>query len=1028
MRKKLKQNELCRSMKKLLTAIVLVLMVGLLGATVNAQNVTVTGSLKNTSGEPVPGTTVVVKGTTQGTVTDSDGNYSLSNVQDDAILVFSFVGLKTQEIPVNGRTEISVIMVEEAIGLDEVVAIGYGTVKKRDITGGISTLSGNTVSDRKTVRLSQSLQGNVPGLMVTRGGNAPDQSASIKIRGITTISDSNPLIIIDGIPGTLDYVDPDDVEEITVLKDAASASIYGSRAAAGVILVTTKRAKTGQLSLDYSYEYGIDIPTAVAKNAGAVDYMKVSNERSWNDAGNTGTQYPIYSEDVINNYAALNAENPDRYPDWDWTNLILNDYAPHQSHNLVLTGGSETIRSKVSLNYDQTGALYDGRDYDRMILRANNDFKFNDYLSATIDIHGIYSVDNSPSLDFSPNNIGAAPIYAPMWSDGRVGEGKSGWNFFGRLKYGGFNKTTAQAISGKASIVFTPIEGLKISAILSPTRYNSKNKYMVKQVPYTSWDEPDNIIGYLDGTNTTKLTENRNDNHSVTTQFLGDYNKTLGEHTFTVLAGFENYYSFNESLGAIRDQYLLTNYPYLDLGNENYQFNYGRASEYAYRSFFGRILYNYKYKYYIQVNTRYDGSSRFHKDYRWGIFPSFSAGWAISEESFMQNVGWLSFLKLRGSWGSLGNERIGSQYPYQSTIGFNNVLVYAGSSPSVAQSAIVNKYAIPDISWESTESYNLGLDANFFDSKLMWNIDVYKKTTKDMLLNLEIPNYIGLSNPDQNAGNMYTTGWELQVGWNDKIGDLSYSASFNLSDFRSKMGNLDGTEFLGNQAKFEGSEFNEWYGYVSEGLYQSEEEVEGSAVLNAKVGPGDIRYKDVSGPDGVPDGKISPDFDRVLLGGSLPRFLYGGNVNLGYKNFDLNLGFQGVGKQITQLGQRMVRPFIIEWIEVPQIIVGNYWSKNNTDEENLKARYPKISQGADANNYAFSDFWLFDGYYFRVKNISLGYSIPDRVVEKFKIQNLRIFGTVTDLPSINNWPKGWDPEGSSYWISTSYILGISVKF
>jgi hypothetical protein len=393
----------------------------------------------------------------------------------------------------------------------------------------------------------------------------------------------------------------------------------------------------------------------------------------------------------------------------------------------------------------------------------------------------------------------------------------------------------------------------------------------------------------------------------------------------------------------------------------------------------------------------------------------------------MKGIAWLSYLKLRASWGSLGNERIGN-YPYQSTIGFGNTLIYQGGQVVSGQSAVVEQYAIRDISWETTESYDFGIDAGFFNNKLRFTGDYYKKTTKDMLLDLEIPDYIGLENPSQNTGEMNTKGWEFVLNWNDRIGDLRYSASVNLSDFKSVMGDLGGTQFLGSQVKFEGSEFNEWYGYKTDGIFQTQEEVAESAKLNNNVKPGDIKLLDISGPEGIPDGKISSEYDRVLLGGSLPRYLYGGNIQLGYKNFDFSMVFQGIGKQKVEMTQRMVRPFLNEYIEVPQLIVGNYWSKYNTDEQNLNADYPRVSNVGNPNNYSFSDFWLFNGAYFRLKNITLAYSLPKMVIEQLKMQNVKVYASISDLLSVDNYPKGWDPEATSYWVTTSFIFGVSIKF
>ncbi|MCY1718965.1 TonB-dependent receptor [Prolixibacteraceae bacterium Z1-6] len=991
----------------------------------------ITGMVKSQNGESLPGVTVVVKGTSNGTVTNADGTFDLNVEAGAETLVFSFVGMKTQEISIGSQTVFDLVLEEESIGIEEVIAIGYGTIKKSDLTGAVGSVKGEVISERSTTQVSQALQGAMAGVMVTRNNNAPGSSATIRIRGITSIGDSNPLVIVDGVPvGSINDVNPNDIENISVLKDAASASIYGSRAAAGVILVTTKRAKSGDLSLDYNFEYGFEKPTEMAEYVDAIRYMEVVNELRWNDNGNNeGGEFPTYGEDVINNYASLNAENPDLYPNTDWVDLILKDKAPRQSHTIGITAGSKVIKTKVILSYDETDGLYEGRKYERLTARFNNDVTINKYLSASVDFYAKRSLSTNPSREPMYDMRISAPVYAAVWSNGLIAEGKSGNNIYGQYKYGGYKNNWNNQVGGKIALDFIPLEGLKLSAVVSPQFNYNKGKQFLKKVEYTDYDDPNTYVGTLQWSASTKLNESRNDNYNITKQFLINYTKSLSNHNFNLMAGYEDYTAFYEDLGASSDQLELSSYPYLDLGNENFLSNGGNAYENAYRSYFGRVMYNYNNRYFLQGNIRYDGSSRFAKDYRWGAFPSFSAGWVISEESFMQDVPVLSFLKLRASWGSLGNERIGN-YPYQSTIGFSSALFYQGNNVISSQTAAQWAYAIKDISWETTESLDIGFDAVLFDNHFHITADYYKKKTKDMLLELEIPDYIGFDNPDQNTGMMDTKGWELELAWNDRVGDFTYSVSANVSDFKSEMGDLGGIQFLGDQVKFEGSEFNEWYGYVSEGIFQTQEEVDNSAVLNSNVAPGDLKYKDISGPDGVPDGIISADYDRQLLGGSLPRYMYGGNIRLGYKNFDLSMVFQGVGKQNVRMNTMMVRPLYENWGSVQQIIDDNYWSVYNTDQQNRSVEYPRLTYNNASNNYAMSDYWMFNGRYVRLKNMTLGYNIPKVVSEKININNIRIYGSFSDIFSLNKYPKGWDPEvsGTGYPITASYIFGVSVKF
>lgn len=990
----------------------------------------ITGVVVDETGIPVIGANVVEAGTTNGTITDLEGKFSL-DVPLNADLLLTYVGYVSANLKVGSADHYNVQLALDSQGLDEVIVVGYGTVKKKDLTGAVASLQGDLLSSRKTTQLSAALQGAVAGVLVTRDNSAPGATAgSIKIRGVTTIGDSSPLVIVDGVPGDINQVNPNDVENMSVLKDAASASIYGSRAAAGVILITTKRASENDLTLGYNFEYGWEIPTKQPEYVGIQRFLEMTNELRYND-NNAGGMYQTYSQDQVENWVKYNATDPNNYPITDWTDLILKSSAPRQTHSLNIAGGSKSVRTKASVTYDKTDGLYADRYYERFMTRVNNDFKINNYLGATLDFNFKRSKSHQPVFDPINRMRIAAPVYAAVWDDGRMAEGKSGSNPYAIMENGGSKDSWYNQIGGKASIDFTPIEGLKISGIVAPIYNFDKIKSFSLAAAYTLANDPNTIGGYYEGHSTTKLNEDRNDSYNVTTQFIATYLKTLGKHDLNVMLGYENYFQYNETLFASRDQYELTNYPYLDLGPLSLRDNGGSAYETAYRSMFGRIMYSYANKYLLQANIRYDGSSRFHKDYRWGSFPSFSAGWVVSEESFMKDadLNWLSFAKLRASWGTLGNERIGN-YPYQATIAFSNALFYQNGIAVSELTAAQQQYAIQNISWETTESLDLGMDLSFLDNRLRFTGDYYHKTTKDMLLALEIPDYVGFDNPDKNTGKMSTNGYELEVGWNDKAGDFSYSVSVNFSDFLSEMGDLGGTQFIGDQVKMKGSQFNEWYGYISEGLFQSQEDLNNSAKINNNVKVGDVKYKDISGPDGVPDGKISSEYDRVLLGGSLPRYMFGGNVSAKYKGFDFSMAFQGVGSQLVRLNSMMIEPLSENWGNIPSILDGNYWSSLKSEAENAKARYPRLTRSNISSNQAMSDFWLFNGRYVRLKNLTLGYTLPLSLTNKVSIDKIRIYASANDLFCLSKFPKGWDPEmgSSSYPITTSLLLGVSVNF
>ena len=1011
----------------------------LLAENVNQQK-KISGKVIDANGDPVIGANVVEKGTTNGTITDMSGNFVLS-VNPNAVLSVSYIGYDSKYIQVKDRSSFTISLEEDSELLDEVVVVGYGTMKKKDLTGAVGTLKGESLSARKTTQLSTALQGATSGVLVTRDNSAPGATASIKIRGVTTIGESSPLVIVDGVPGDINQVNPDDVESMSVLKDAASASIYGSRAAAGVIVITTKRAKENDLSLNYNFEYGWEMPTRLPEYVGAQRFMEMVNELRYND-NNAGGWYQTYSEDQVNNWIKNNATDPDAYPITDWQDEILKNSAPRQTHSINIAGGSKVVQTKASFRYDKTDGIYVNRNYERYMIRVNNDFKINKYIEAHLDVNFKRSKSEEPHRNPMDLQYRATPpIYAARWSNGMWGDVKDGENTLAMITDGGLKTSWYNRLGGKAAIDISPIEGLKISGVIAPTYNFDKVKSFRKQVPFTYANDPNTVKGYMNGFTTTKLTENRNDSYDVTTQFFANYNKSFGQHDLSAMIGYEDYYAFWENLSASRDQYELMNFPYLDIGPENLRDNGGNAEEYAYRSFFGRIAYSYASRYLLQVNFRRDGSSRFAPDSRWANFPSLSAGWVVSEEQFMKNLNWnwLSFLKLRGSWGTLGNERITmtknsstvqNYYPYQSALNFGSALFYSGNSLNSLLSAAQQYYAVRNISWETTETWDIGLDANFLDGRLHFSGDFYKKKTKDMLLALEIPKFIGYDNPSVNTGNMHTTGYDLEIGWRDQVGDFRYSVSANLSDFISKMGNLGGTEFLGEKVKMEGSQFDEWYGYISDGLFQTQEEVDNSPKLNNNVTVGDIKYKDISGPDGVPDGKISSEYDRVLLGGSLPRYMFGVNFSASYKGFDFSMMFQGVGSQNSRISRNMIEGLNTNWGGFPSILEGDYWSTNNTAAENAGVKYPRLTRNSVDANMSMSDYWMFNGRYLRMKNLTVGYTLPGVWTKKISMESVRFYLSGNDLFCLSKYPHGWDPEVSTtgYPITMSVLLGVSVNF
>src|SRR5574344_593738 len=931
-------------------------------------------------------------------------------------------------------------MQEDSNTLEETVVIGYGTVKKKDLTGSVAAVKGEELMKKRTTMLSSALEGVLSGVMVGRSSSAPGSGASdIHVRGVTTIGDSSPLVIVAGVQSSLDYVNANDVESISVLKDAAAASIYGSKAAAGVILVTTKRGNdSGKLVMNYTGEFGLEIPTKQPSMVGVTRYLDMNNELLYND-NPSGGFFQVYTSDQVKNWVKYNETNPNNYPITDWNNLILKNSAPRMTHTLTLSGGNKTVKSNATLSYDDVDGLYGSRKFQRYMFRSNNDFQINDKLAAALDINVRHAKSQAPIYSPFDGMRKMPAVYPATWEDGRIASGKSGANPYGLVLNGGNNVSHSTQIAGKASLTYKPIKGLSIQAVVAPYINYQKQKQFRFAASYNLADSPETFGGYLEGEgasySTNKLTESRNDDYHVTSQLLANYMLKINKHDLTLMAGFENYYTKSESLSASRDQYELTNYPYLNIGPDDYKDNSGTGSSYTSNSFFGRMLYSYDNRYLLQANIRRDGSSRFARNYRWGTFPSFSAGWVVSEENFMHkaNLDWLSFLKLRASWGKLGNERIGSNYfPYIALMTFGDSYFYSNDGSVISgKTARPGILAVEDITWETTTSTDLGFDANFFNNHLRLNFDYYWKKTTDMLLNIEIPYSMGYSNPSTNAGKMSTHGYDIDLSWNDNIGNFKYSVAVNFSDFLSKIDYLNNADIIGSgKIKRAGVLFNEYYGYVCEGIYQTQDEVNNSATTASTVTVGDLKYKDISGPNGVPDGKISPEYDRVPLGNSLPRYQYGGYLNAEYKGIDLSVAFQGIGKQNSYMSTEMVQPLRDNYGNIPSILEGKYWSAFNTDAENAVAQYPRLSNVSKSNNYAISDFWIFNGSYFRLKNVTLGYTLPKVWTNKLGINKTRLYVSASDLFCISNYPEGWDPEmgTSAYPITTSLVFGLSVNF
>ena len=829
-----------------------------------AQSLAITGTVVDEAGEAVAGAGVVEKGSLNGTVTDVDGKFSMTVSSASAVLEVSFIGFKTESVPVNGQAKLSVVLKSDDELLEEVLVIGYGTVKKKDLTGAVANVDGGKLASLQATSVSQALQGSMPGVQITRSSTMPGASATIRVRGVTTIGDSDPLIICDGVPvSSLDDVDVDAIENITVLKDAASASIYGARASAGVILITTKRAKDGDISVDYEGTFTVTTRTEHSEMVSAPRFMELQNECQWNDAGNPeGRDYFQYEKKYINNYVANNAIDPDNYPITDWDALMIKKWAPQHKHRVSVTYGNKVISSRAMLTYSDQDALYQGRSQENWTGRLNNDIKINKFIKISLDMTYNHRVSDNNVLNPVSSAHTGNPIYRAVWSDGTIADGNNGSNAYARINSGGYTHGVRNAFYGKASVIITPFKDFSITGVFAPSLRQNKEKDYTAQMYFYS--EPGVLSSFpVKNCEYNELIESRTESMDFTKQLFINYKNDFGNNHLTYMLGYEDYYATTEKLVAGSNRMELGGYPYLNNANMNYligtdsdgkiTYPIGNASENAYRSFFGRITYDYKGRYLVQVNARYDQSSRFNAENRGGFFPSASVGWVVTEEPFMKGVKdgkYLNFLKIRASYGTLGNERIGN-YPWQAIMNFGSVPMYnADGSVSSMMTAAQTAYAMRNITWETTKTWDVGIDLNMFNNRLNFTADVYRKDTYGMLLTRNIPSVLGYSAPEDNIGQMITNGWEFNIGWNDRHGDFTYAVNFNLSDYTSVMGDLGGYQsFTDGKAIKQGVEYQAWYGYRSAGLFLTQEQLDNAAKLYDTVQLGNIQYKDLSGAE-----------------------------------------------------------------------------------------------------------------------------------------------------------------------------------
>ena len=1020
---------------------------------VNAQDQhSVSGQVTSADeGTSLPSVNVVVKGTTIGTITDLEGQYTLDVPSPTDTLVFSYIGYEPQEVPIANRSVIDVAMGTDVGLLNEVVVVGYGTQQRVNLTGAVASVSTAEMAEIPVPTVTHALQGMAPGIQLLDGGNRPGRNElNLLIRGQGTLGRDNagdagnagaarPLVLIDGLEGNLATVDMADVESISVLKDAASAAIYGSRAANGVILVTTKRGSAqDRLQITYNGYVGMQDITAWPERVSTAEHIRLanlarSNYMQWcldgrnpdvpvDECADNPSYAPRYTEEYIQN--TLAGTDPDAYPSNEWVNAIFSP-AAIQDHSLRISGGSAAARYALSLNYMDEGGMMANTGANRYGVRLNTDFQPSEKLSGGVDLSG------SRRWDILPAENWASTFYivhdTPPTRRTRYSDGTYGLNLFGR------SPLASAEISGDEQRVFW--EGTLTGRLNYDLLPGWVEIQTLASVDYGSMDwerfltDPNYIEEYPSsafywGPN---RGENRaNTSIQTTLRALVDYGHTFQEtHDISGVVGYEQIgYEFEE-FRAWRDQFYNNELRQLNLGNAVNDGNMGYGSEWALRSMFGRLNYTLLGRYLFEVNARYDGSSRFAEGRRYGFFPSFSAGWRISEEPFF-DVGWVNELKLRGSWGQLGNQDV-PLYSYYSSIdlGLSYYLGNASGSQAVGGAALdlVNE----DLSWETTTVTDVGFDASFLDGRLTLTGDVYKRRTEDILLRLPVPDLVGLGAAYQNAGIVENRGWEMAVNWRDDVGAFNYGVDFNLSDNRNEVIDLveTGPYVLGGgldgRVIQEGSPINAWYGWETEGLFDSYEQIDSHAQpAGQETHLGDIIFKDQNG-----DGVIN-DQDRVVIGDPTPRYIFGLNLNAGWKNFDASVFLQGVGKRDQYLGLGFAQGPV--WENYTSEWHTDYWTPDNQD-----ARHPAYYSNYNRNYYATNSWWILDGSFVKLRNVQLGYTLPDNLVNRVGAQRLRVYFTGKNLWMHSNLGIGLDPEYpwtvADYYPQTKvFSIGVDISF
>lgn len=969
---------------------------------VSAQ-IQVQGTIEDASnGDPLSGASVIEKGTTNGVAADFDGNFAISVSSLNAILQASYVGYASTDFPLSGETNVSIALEPDSQSLDEVVIVGYAEQKKENLTGAVSSVGGEELNQRPVVSAQSALQGIAPGVTVTQNSGAPGSNGTISIRGIGTIGNNDPLIIVDGSPGSFDQVNPNDIESISVLKDAASAAIYGSRAAGGVVIITTKRGKEGRISVSYNGQVGFQTPVDQQNFLGSEDYIRLYNEALENESGSPGT---------------FVAPNPGVNTDWQDETLVKGPI--QQQHSITVSGGNEWLRSNASASLQTQDGLLALSDYERQAFRINNDVRASDKLSFQLDLSVTQIEDTSPSwgtnVIFTQINR-IPPVYGGINGDGSFGEGWNGTNPIAMSTVGGKDQLLTDIVQLNIGGTWELAKGFNMNFVYSPNIENNNRRRFQREYEYTTFDA--NGPGPTEVNGPSELTETssriKRDNLKVLLTYDLDFGKN---NAMNLLGGFESFRFRQQQNSIFRRGFLLPDFQVIDAGDPSSAQISGNIGEWALESYFGRANFNFSDKYLLEANVRYDGSSRFSKDKRWGLFPSFSAGWRLSQEEFFKNDIFTQ-LKLRASWGQLGNQfATGNLLPYVSLVDISQSIPLGNE---IRSGASINTLANTDLTWETTTVLDFGIDATLW-GKLNFTGDYYIKDTEDILLLLPIPNSIGLNPAFVNAGKVRNKGVDLGLTLRDNIDGFNYRIGAVYSNVSNEIISLnDGTFITDRQINREGGELGALYGLETDGLL-TQAEVDAGLGFGGK--PGDIKFVDRNGDD-VLDGD-----DRQVIGSRIPKHTYSLDMGFEYKGFGLDLFFQGVGEVDGYLDRQAAWAFVNTSGKITAEIADNRWTASNPDPN---AGYPRLWQNTGNINEQVSDFWVVDASYFKLKNIVLSYSLPEKFLKPIGFSKFRIYLSGQNVLNFDNI-KGFDAEAplgnAGFYPQVSvYAFGTNISF